>query len=55
MVDELNDFAALFNAQDDPEQVANYKRWQTLSREVNAVMYNLRESAELTFPADNNR
>ena len=55
MVDELNDFAALFNAPDDPEQVANYKRWQTLSREVNAVMYNLRESAELTFPADNNR
>ena len=55
MVDELNDFAALFNAPDDPEQVSNYKRWQTLSREVNAVMYNLRESAELTFPADNNR
>lgn len=55
MVDELNDFAALFKAVDDPKQVENYKRWQTLSREVNAVMFNLRQSADFYFPADNNR
>lgn len=55
MVDELNDFAALFNDPTNPDQVKKYQRWQELSRQVNAVMFDLRQSAELTFPADDNR
>ena len=55
MVDELNDFADLFEAPDDAEQLKLYKHWQALSRDVNAVMYNLRQSADFVFPADTNR
>lgn len=55
MVDEMNDFADLFNNPEDPTQQANYKRWFELARQVNSVMFDLRRSAELTFPADNNR
>lgn len=55
MVDELNDFADLFNDPENPEQQAKYRRWFDLARKVNTVMYDLRRSAELTFPADDNR
>ena len=55
MVDELNDFADLFENPTDPAQVKNYKAWQDLARDVNAVMFNLRQSADFTFPADTNR
>ncbi|MDO4902920.1 MAG: Gfo/Idh/MocA family oxidoreductase [Limosilactobacillus sp.] len=53
MTDEMNDFAALFTNPDDPAQVKKYQRWMDLSRTVNSVMYSLRQSANLTFPADN--
>lgn len=55
MVDELNDFAALFENPDDEAQLARYKEWFDLARTVNGVMFNLRESADLMFPADSNR
>ena len=55
MVDELNDFANLFENPNDEVQAALYKKWFELARTVNMVMFNLRESADLTFPADNNR
>lgn len=55
MVDELNDFANLFENPNDEVQAALYKKWFELARTVNMVMFNLRESADLTLPADNNR
>ena len=55
MVDELNDFANLFENPNDEVQAALYKKWFELARTVNMVMFNLRESADLTFPVDNNR
>ena len=54
MVDEMNDFADLFNDPENPEQQAKYKRWFDLARNVNTVMYDLRRSAELTFPSYDN-
>lgn len=55
MVDELNDFAALFNHPTDRAEMKKYHHWQDLARQVNAVMFDLRQSAELSFPADDNR
>lgn len=55
MTDEMNDFADLFNHPDDPEEMKKYKHWLELSKQVNAVMYSLRQSADLVFPADNDQ
>ena len=55
MVDELNDFADLFENPSDPEQMKHYQAWLALSRDVNTVMFDLRQSADYTFPADMNR
>ena len=55
MTDEMNDFADLFNNPDDPVQVKKYQHWMNLARTVNSVMYSLRQSANLTFPADNDQ
>jgi predicted dehydrogenase len=52
MTDEMNDFADLFNNPDDPEEQEKYKHWLDLARTVNSIMYSLRKSANLTFPAD---
>lgn len=55
MVDELNDFADVFENPDDKDQAARYQAWMKTAREVNSVMFDLRQSAELKFPADDNR
>ena len=52
MTDEMNDFADLFNDPDNEEQMKKYKAWMDLSEMVNSVMYSLRQSAQLEFPAD---
>ena len=52
MTDEMNDFADLFNDPDNEEQMKKYKGWMDLSEMVNSVMYSLRQSAQLEFPAD---
>lgn len=52
MIDEMSDFAKLFNDPDNEEQMMKYKGWLDLARMVNAVMYSLRQSAQLEFPAD---
>lgn len=54
MVPEMQDFADLFNRPNDADQLAKYKAWQQLSKTVNEVMTTLRQSANLTFPNDNN-
>lgn len=52
MTDEMNDFADLFNNPDGKDEQAKYQRWFDLARTVNSVMYSLRQSAQLKFPAD---
>lgn len=55
MVDELNDFADVFENPDDDAQMKRYNHWLGLARTVNSVMFDLRQSADLSFPADDNR
>lgn len=55
MVDEMNDFADVFENPDDPDQLKRYNKWFDLARTVNSVMFDLRQSADLTFPSDSNR
>lgn len=55
MTDEMNDFADLFNNPDDEEEMKKYKHWMDLARTVNSVMYSMRQSANLVFPADNDQ
>lgn len=54
LYDELIDFAKLFNNPNDAVEETKYQRWLKLSQEVNQVMYDLRQSADLVFPADEN-
>lgn len=51
---ELVDFAQLFNHKDDPAQTKQYQHWLKLSQDVNQLMYDLRQSADLVFPSDEN-
>ena len=55
MTDEMNDFADLFNNPDDEEEMKKYNHWMDLARTVNSVMYSMRQSANLVFPADNDQ
>ena len=55
MVDELNDFADIFENPDDEDQMKRYQHWFDLARTVNSVMFDLRQSADLMFPSDSNR
>ena len=55
MVDELNDFADIFENPDDEDQIKRYQHWFDLARTVNSVMFDLRQSADLMFPSDSNR
>lgn len=52
MTDEMNDFADLFNNPNDEQEMKKYNHWMNLARTVNSVMYSLRQSANLVFPAD---
>ncbi|WP_137597300.1 Gfo/Idh/MocA family protein [Paucilactobacillus kaifaensis] len=53
MVGELQDFASLLANPDDEEQLNKYQAWFKLSRQVNSLLYTLRQSAGIEFPADN--
>ncbi|MCI6368141.1 MAG: Gfo/Idh/MocA family oxidoreductase [Limosilactobacillus reuteri] len=55
MVDELNDFADVFENPDDEDQMKRYQHWFDLARTVNSVMFDMRQSADLMFPSDSNR
>lgn len=55
MVDEMNDFADLFENPDDQKEKDLYGDWLKKARTVNSVMFDLRQSADLSFPADDNR
>ncbi|WP_367342087.1 Gfo/Idh/MocA family protein [Limosilactobacillus sp.] len=54
LYDEMVDFAQLFNHKDDPAEIKQYDRWHKISRNVNQLMYDLRQSADLVFPSDEN-
>ena len=55
MVDEVNDFADVFENPDDEDQMKRYQHWFDLARTVNSVMFDLRQSADFMFPSDSNR
>lgn len=52
MLPEVMDFARVLQAPDDPQNVRDYQRWLQWSLTVNQVLYSLRVSANLSFPAD---
>ncbi|MDT6980238.1 Gfo/Idh/MocA family oxidoreductase [Levilactobacillus zymae] len=54
MLPEVNDFARILQAPDDAQNAADYRRWLRWSQQVNQVLYDLRVSANLYFPADEN-
>lgn len=52
MLAEANAFARVINNPGDAASIADYKKWQALSITVNQVLFNLRQSAGIEFPAD---
>lgn len=54
MVYELQDFAEIMNNLKDADNEERYQRWLQLAEDVNQVIYDLRQSCDLTFPADEN-
>lgn len=54
MVYELQDFADVMNNLKDADNEAKYQRWLQLAEDVNKVVYDLRQSCDLIFPADEN-
>lgn len=54
MVPEVRDFARVLTAPDDAQNMADYRRWMQWSLAVNRVLFDLRVSANLRFPADEN-
>lgn len=52
MLPEAEDFARVLEAPDDKQNVADYQRWLQWSLTVNQVLFDLRVSANLKFPAD---
>ena len=54
MIYELQDFAEIMNNLKDADNEARYQKWLQLAEDVNQVTYDLRQSCDLTFPADTN-
>ncbi|WP_102281088.1 Gfo/Idh/MocA family protein [[Lactobacillus] timonensis] len=54
MIYELQDFAEIINNLKDADKEAQYQRWLQLAEDVNKVIYDLRQSCDLIFPADTN-
>lgn len=53
MLDEMLSFADSFEHPTDPERQRQYQERLQLAKKVNTVMFELRQSAHLHFPADN--
>lgn len=52
MLDEMLVFADMFEKAHDTSVQARYQKQLTRAKQVNDVMYSLRQSANMTFPAD---
>lgn len=52
MQDEVQAFAQIFENLDDADVALRYQKLLQLAQDVNTIMYDLRKSAHLTFPAD---
>ena len=52
MLDEMKAFAKMFAHQDDLDVHRQYEEQLKLAEQVNTVMYQLRQSANLSFPSD---
>ncbi|WP_367365368.1 Gfo/Idh/MocA family protein [Pediococcus parvulus] len=53
MIDEAKDFARVINNPQDKVNDQDYWKWLDLSQNVNKLLYNLRQSAKIVFPDDN--
>lgn len=49
LLPEVKDFARVLNAPDDPKNKADYEHWNTLSIQVNKMLFNLRQSGKIVF------
>ncbi|CAM3320841.1 Gfo/Idh/MocA family oxidoreductase [Pediococcus acidilactici] len=49
MIAEATDFARVINDPDDPQNQRDYQEWLTLSRNVNKLLYNLRQNGKIYF------
>jgi hypothetical protein len=49
MIAEATDFARVINDPDDPQNQKDYQEWLTLSRNVNKLLYNLRQNGKIYF------
>lgn len=54
MLPEVQDFARVLLNPEDPQNMGDYRRWLRWSQQVNQVLYALRVTANLRFPADEN-
>ena len=52
MIEEAQDFAQVMNHPKNPELGLRYEEWVELSRNVNRVIYQLRQQAKVVFDAD---
>lgn len=52
MYPELKDFERVINNPDDPQNRLDYDRWYQLMVNVNKVLFNLRQDANIVFPGD---
>lgn len=52
MYPEVKDFQRVINDPNDPQNKLDYDRWFQLSMNVNKVLFNLRQDANLVFPDD---
>lgn len=54
MLPEVQDFARVLEDPEDAQNMGDYRRWLRWSQQVNQVLYALRVTANLRFPADEN-
>lgn len=54
MLPEVEDFARVLQAPEEAQNMGDYRRWLRWSQQVNQVLYALRVTANLRFPADEN-
>jgi Predicted dehydrogenases and related proteins len=52
MIEEARDFAAVIEAPETPENQKRYETWCTLAQNVNHVLYEMRQQADIHFAAD---
>ncbi|WP_439425720.1 Gfo/Idh/MocA family protein [Oenococcus alcoholitolerans] len=52
LLDEAEDFAAVLKDRDSSDMKENYSKWFSAARQVNKLLYEIRQAAGIVFPAD---